>query len=76
MLINLIKNALKFTRGGSVRVFAAFDGHDDQLKVHVVDTGAGIRQDELQLLFSRFGKMERTASQNEEGIGLGLVICQ
>ena len=44
--------------------------------MHVVDTGKGIMQDEMSLLFTKFGKLLRTADMNHEGIGMGLMICQ
>ena len=46
------------------------------LKVHVIDTGKGIRSQDISKLFNLFGKLIRTASMNNEGIGMGLVICQ
>lgn len=42
----------------------------------VRDTGAGIAAEDLPQLFSRFGKLHRTASMNHEGIGLGLTIVK
>ena len=43
VLINLVKNALKFTRKGKIRVVMTFDSEEEMLKVHVIDTGKGIR---------------------------------
>ena len=42
--------------------------------VHVEDTGKGIESNEFTKLFTRFGKLKRTAAMNSEGIGLGLTI--
>ena len=42
----------------------------------MVDTGKGIAHDEMDRLFNMFGKLKRTAEQNSEGIGLGLMICK
>ena len=44
--------------------------------IHVEDTGAGIAKQDLPKLFNKFGKLERTALQNSEGIGLGLTIVK
>lgn len=44
--------------------------------VHVVDTGIGINEKDVPLLFSKFGKLLRTAHMNSEGIGLGLMISK
>ena len=43
---------------------------------HVKDTGRGIHKDDIAKLFSRFGKLHRTADVNNEGIGLGLTIIK
>lgn len=46
------------------------------LKVHVVDSGKGIDPQDINKLFNMFGKLLRTAEQNHEGIGMGLMICK
>ena len=51
VLINLIKNALKFTEKGSVKVHAAFVEEDSLLKVRVIDTGTGITKEDQTKLF-------------------------
>lgn len=58
MLINLIKNAMKFTISGFVRVSIAFDYAKQMLIVHVEDSGKGIDPSDLCKLFRRFGKLE------------------
>ena len=75
-MINLVKNAKKFTRKGSINVAASYNAQLESLIVHVADTGVGIKQSELPKLFTRFGKLMRTAELNNEGIGLGLTIVQ
>ena len=44
--------------------------------VHIKDSGVGISQEDFQKLFTRFGKLLRTAEMNSEGIGLGLIIVK
>ena len=46
------------------------------LIVDVIDTGVGIAAADMGALFSRFGKLHRTADMNNEGIGLGLTIVK
>lgn len=46
------------------------------LQIVVQDTGVGIAPEEMPSLFTRFGKLLRTASVNKEGIGLGLNIVK
>jgi signal transduction histidine kinase len=76
ILINLVKNALKFTKRGYIKVLVAFNNPSGLLEVHVVDSGKGITIAEKENLFKMFGKLKRTANQNSEGIGMGLVICR
>ena len=76
ILINLIKNALKFTKKGWIKIIVAYDYNEKMLKVHIFDSGKGIKQEELNKLFTKFGKLRRTAEMNSEGIGLGLMICK
>ena len=76
VLINLIKNAKKFTTEGVIEIRTCYNKDKQCLVVHVNDTGAGIAAEDLPKLFTRFGKLHRTAKMNSEGIGLGLTIVQ
>ena len=71
-----MKNALKFTLNGSIKIEACYNTQINSLVVHVKDTGTGIAQEDFEKLFSRFGKLHRTAEMNTEGIGLGLTIVK
>ena len=46
------------------------------IRVQVSDTGKGIQAEEMPKLFQLFGKLKRTAEINDDGIGLGLLICK
>ena len=46
------------------------------LVMHIEDTGAGIAAEDLPKLFKQFGKLQRTAQMNNDGIGLGLTIVK
>ena len=59
-----------------VKIVAAYDEADEKLFVQVVDTGKGFSKGDASKLFTKFGKLKRTAAMNNEGIGLGLLICQ
>ena len=76
VLLNIIKNATKFTRVGSIDVKANYSAHSGMLIVHIRDTGVGIAREDIPKLFNRFGKLHRTAEMNHEGIGLGLTIVK
>ena len=71
-----MKNALKFTKSGMITVETMFMVNEERLKVAVKDTGVGIAPEDINLLFTRFGKLQRTATMNSEGIGLGLTIVK
>ena len=72
----MVKNALKFTLKGEIRILAAYNVEEEQIIVHIVDTGKGINNREMGLLFKQFSKASRTQGMNMEGIGLGLAICK
>lgn len=76
MLINLTRNALKFTKDGFVTILVGYFSNSNQLVVQVIDSGIGIEQEEIPLLCQKFGKLKRTAEMNSEGIGLGLMISK
>ena len=44
--------------------------------MHVKDSGKGLEKEDHDKLFKKFGKLQRTAEMNSEGIGLGLMICK
>lgn len=75
MLINLVKNALKFTKNGRIVIEATYDVLQRCISIKVKDTGMGIQKEDLKLLFQPYGKLQDLTASNIEGIGLGLVIC-
>ena len=73
VLVNLVDNALKFTReGGSVTLFAT--AREKDVEVQVQDTGIGIDREDLPHVFERFYKVDR--SRRDPGTGLGLAIVK
>jgi len=76
IVTNLIGNAIKFTEAGHVLVDVTGeprDGHVD-LRVAVSDTGIGIPQDKLALVFEKFSQVDASSTRRHEGTGLGLAI--
>jgi len=74
VLVNLIGNACKFTRQGSVRLQVTRD--DDVLCFSVTDTGEGIPAESQHNLFDRFTQLEEVDSRQHSGTGLGLAISK
>jgi signal transduction histidine kinase len=72
---NLVSNAVKFTPDGG-RVAITARGRDDRMRVEVRDTGIGIPQNELPLLFNRFFRASTAQERELPGTGLGLAISQ
>ena len=80
VLINMVGNALKFTPGGQVTVEAwalspLRDGHA-RVYFEIMDTGAGIPDDKLGLLFTPFSQVDAGYTRTHQGAGLGLSICK
>ncbi|MEG0807941.1 MAG: HAMP domain-containing sensor histidine kinase [Alistipes sp.] len=70
VILNLLSNAIKFTEKGEI-VFG-FEMHDKELYFYVRDTGIGIKQKNLELVFKRFV----TIGFQQQGVGIGLSICK
>jgi signal transduction histidine kinase len=73
-LTNLVGNALKFTKQGSVTIRARLDG--DQVVFSVTDTGIGIPNDQLDHIFGEFRQVDSSVSREFGGTGLGLSITK
>lgn len=72
---NLIDNAIKFTDSGFIK-FGISKAWDNTIEFYVQDTGIGISEKELPIIFKRFSKVDRTFAKEYNGTGLGLSICQ
>ncbi|MBI9063940.1 MAG: response regulator [Marinilabiliaceae bacterium] len=79
VLINLVNNAIKFTHEGSIQVsIESIPATTDEVALHfsIADTGIGIMDEKLKLLFQSFMQVDESFVRQYEGSGLGLAICK
>ncbi|MBX3450209.1 MAG: response regulator [Planctomycetaceae bacterium] len=86
ILLNLVSNAVKFTRQGSVRLcMGYFDPATRQatrdpvrgvLRIDVIDTGIGMTSEQMARLFTPFTQADTSTTRKYGGTGLGLTICR
>ena len=74
VLLNVLSNALKFTKEGSVRLLV--ERGFGRITLHVVDTGIGVEPEAQARLFQKFVQAEGGHAREYGGTGLGLVICK
>lgn len=77
VLTNILSNAVKYTREGSVilLVRGTWTGESDiKLYFEVKDTGIGMKEEDLERLFSEYERIESARNRNIEGTGLGMSI--
>ena len=75
VLRNLINNAIKFTpENGQISIAAKKTEHE--IEIRVTDTGVGIPEADRQNLFRIDSKVKRKGTNNEDGSGLGLILCR
>ena len=79
ILTNLVSNAIKFTREGTIVARAMLeDEHEDsvQLRISIQDTGIGLSNQDVRALFQAFSQADNSLSRQPGGTGLGLVISK
>lgn len=79
VMLNLLTNAVKYTRTGTITL--AVNGEmtaQDRvtLRISVMDTGIGIRKEDLKYLYDAFRRVDERENRKVEGSGLGLSICK
>lgn len=75
VLRNLVSNAIKYTKiNGKISLLC--ENYNDELKISVSDTGVGIAPEIIDKLFTIETKVSTQGTENEQGNGLGLVLCR
>jgi PAS domain S-box-containing protein len=76
ILQNLVNNALKFTDQGHVTISARPMPKKNSIEFQVADTGIGISEESMPVIFEKFRQADSSENRNHEGIGLGLYIVK
>lgn len=75
VLLNLLNNAIKFTpSGGSISLIVWGDRNRQQVRFTISDSGIGISEEDIKLLFRPFTQLDNGLSRQYEGTGLGLAL--
>lgn len=75
VMLNLISNALKFTKPGGVVDIGVYE-NSDEIEIIVKDNGIGILEKDLPHIFDRFYRADRARNSQNGGVGVGLTIVQ
>jgi signal transduction histidine kinase/AraC-like DNA-binding protein/AmiR/NasT family two-component response regulator len=73
---NLLSNAWKFTPEGGAITTTISTGSSDYITIGVSDTGAGIPEDSIPLLFDRFYQVDSSLTRRQQGTGIGLALVK
>ncbi len=76
VILNIINNAIKYTEKGGIVIRIRYEKDSSKLVVKVTDSGIGIREEDMEKLFSSFQRLDETRNRNVEGTGLGLNITR
>lgn len=75
IILNILSNAIKFTRPGGNIFVNIYDG-EEFITISVEDTGVGIAKDKLNVIFDRFRQVDKSFIKNQEGSGIGLSLVK
>lgn len=75
IILNLLSNAIKFTPAGK-SIVVSLNSVKGNVCIEVKDTGIGIPQDKMEIIFERFGQVDSSLSRQAEGTGIGLSLVK
>jgi signal transduction histidine kinase len=78
ILVQLLSNALKFTKKGRIElsIQKCREGGQELLEMAVADTGIGIKREEQEIIFDDFRQLENSSIRHHGGTGVGLGLCR
>ncbi len=75
VLLNILSNSIKYSKDtGDINIYV--DNSKNKIQITIKDHGIGMNEDDLQIIFNRFERLDKTLSRNTEGSGLGLHIVK
>lgn len=75
IILNLLSNAVKFSKVGGVILVKVYS-KNKHILISIKDTGIGIPEDKLQIIFDRFRQVNKSLTRNHEGSGIGLSLVK
>lgn len=75
IILNLLSNAIKFTNEGG-QILVNIVNKENIIQISIKDNGVGIPKDKLNVIFERFGQVDKTLARNREGSGIGLSLVK
>ena len=75
IMLNLISNAVKFTKPGGT-LFVSIKDRGESVLISVKDTGIGISKDKQKIIFERFIQVDKSLTRKNEGSGIGLSLVK
>jgi two-component system CheB/CheR fusion protein len=75
VILNLLSNSIKFTKPGGSMTVNMYD-KGENIIISIKDTGIGIPNDKLDIIFDRFRQVDKSLTRDHEGSGIGLSIVK
>jgi PAS domain S-box len=75
IMLNLLSNAVKYSKPGG-EIFVNFIDDVNKIYISVKDNGLGVPEDKIQMIFERFGQVDKTLQRVSEGTGIGLSLVK
>jgi signal transduction histidine kinase len=76
VLINLLSNAAKYNNNEKGKISITHEIKDEKVITNVEDNGIGVKEEDLETLFTKFGRIRTNDTKEIEGTGLGLYLCK
>ena len=75
IILNLLSNSVKFSKPNS-EIFISLQDLEDKILIKVKDTGIGIPEDKIEVIFDRFRQVDALLTRKREGSGIGLALVK